>query len=253
MIGERLADLVLRAAVLVLVFVFWLVATRSTDSVFFPSPVDVLPATWNDWLADADTWRDNMVPSLTRLLYGFLLAAVSSIAVGLAIGRSRLLSELVEPIIHFLRAIPSPALLPLFLIIFGIGDVQKVVLITLGVAPPILLNSIDGARSVEALHLETAAAYQISRWNRITRVIFPAAAPKIFAGLRVSMSLAVILMVISELVAATNGIGFRINQASRDFAYLDLWAGLVVLALLGVALNAALALVERYVLRWRQT
>ena len=253
MIGERFADAALRVVVLVFVFVFWLVATQSTESVFFPSPIDVLPATWSDWLIDGDTWLDNMVPSLIRLLYGFFLAAVSSIAVGLAIGRSRFLSELVEPIIHFGRAVPPPALLPLFLIIFGIGDVQKVVLIAIGVAPPILLNSIDGARSVEELHLDTAAAYQISRKDRITRVIFPAAAPKIFAGLRVSMSLAVILMVISELVAATDGIGFRINQAARNFAYLDLWAGLVVLGLLGVALNAGLAVVERYVLRWSRS
>lgn len=247
---ERLLDVSLRLFVLAAVFVFWLVATRSAESVFFPVPTKVLPAVWSDWLTDGATWQDNIIPSVIRLLYGFFLASVVSIALGLAIGRSRFLGELLEPAIHFLRAIPPPALLPLFLIIFGIDDLQKVALIALGVAPPILLNTIDGARSVEMLHLETAEAYQIGRFDRITRVIFPAAAPKIFAGLRVSMSLAIILMVISELVAARDGLGFRIIQASRNFAYVDLWAGLVVLGLLGVLLNAALTVVERYVLRW---
>lgn len=247
---DRLADLSLRLAVLGAMFGFWFITTHSADSIFFPVPTDVLPVVWSDWLTDADTWHSNIIPSVVRLLYGFFLASVASIALGLAIGRSQILRQVLEPAIHFTRAIPPPALLPLFLILFGIGDVQKVILIAFGVAPPILLNTIDGARSVESLHLDTAEAYQIGRRDRITRVIFPAAAPKIFAGLRVSMSLAVILMVISELVAATDGLGFRINQASRNFAYVDLWAGLVVLGLLGVLLNAILSVVERYVLKW---
>lgn len=246
-----LADLGLRLAVLAGVFVVWLVATRAADSIFFPVPTEVLPAAWNDWLTDAATWRENIAPSVVRLLYGFFLAAVLSIALGLAIGRSQALSEYVEPTIHFLRAIPPPALLPVFLIIFGIGDLQKVMVIAFGVAPPILLNSIEGARSVDDLQLDTAQAYQIGRRSRVARVIFPAAAPNVFAGLRVSMSLAVILMVISELVAATDGIGFRIMRDSRNFAYVDMWAGLVVLALLGILLNGGLTLIERRVLKWR--
>ena len=248
---DRLADIGLRLAVLGGVFVFWLLATRAADSIFFPVPTEVLPAVWNDWLADSATWQDNIVPSVIRLLYGFVLAAVVSIALGLAIGRSQVLRELLEPTIHFLRAIPPPALLPVFLIIFGIGDLQKVMVIAFGVAPPILLNSIDGARAVDQLQLDSAAAFQIGRRGRITKVIFPAAAPNVFAGLRVSMSLAVILMVISELVAATDGIGFRIMRDSRNFAYVDMWAGLVVLAILGILLNAGLTLIERRVLRWR--
>lgn len=247
---RRLLDGSVRLAALLVVGALWLLATQAADSIFFPSPADIIPATWTDWLSDAATWETSIIPSIVRLLYGYFLAAVASILLGLVIGRSQFASEFLEPSIHFLRAIPPPALLPLFLIILGIGDLQKVVLIAVGVAPPILLNTIEGVRAVERLQLETAAAYQISRWDRLTRVILPAAAPKIFAGLRVSMSLAVILMVISELSAATDGLGFRINQAARNFAYLDMWAGLVVLGLLGIVLNLALTLVESRVLRW---
>lgn len=250
--SERAVDICLRIGVLGVVFGVWWMLTRSSDSIFFPTPTDVLPAAWNDWLVDGETWTKNILPSVRRLLYGFFMSAAASITLGLALGRNRRFSEFIEPLIHFGRAVPPPALLPLLLIVLGIGDVQKVTLIALGVAPPILLNSIEGARSVETLQLDTAAAYQVSRWDRWTRVIFPAASPKVFAGLRVSMSLAVILMVISELVAATDGMGFRINSAARDFAYVDLWAGMVVLALLGIVLNIGLALVERRVLRWNR-
>ena len=128
---------------------------------------------------------------------------------------------------------------------------MKVVLIAVGVFPPILLNTIDGVRSIDPLYLDTASVLRISRLRRLTHVILPAAAPKIFAGLRISLSIAVILMVISELIAATNGVGFRILQAQRQFKMVDLWAGLVVLGAIGAMLNAGLALIERRVLRWR--
>jgi ABC-type nitrate/sulfonate/bicarbonate transport system permease component len=129
---------------------------------------------------------------------------------------------------------------------------MKVALIATGVFPPILLNSIDGVRSIDPLHLETARVFRISRLGRITHVILPSAAPKIFAGLRISMSIAVILMVISELVAATNGVGFRILQSQRQFRMVDLWAGLVVLGVIGAVLNAGLTVIERRVFRWER-
>lgn len=232
----------------------WQLAATRAGSLYFPPPVDVTRAVWEDWLVPwRDTWADNVAPSLRRLLGGYLVAAVLSVTVGLAIGRSKALAEYVEPSIHFIRAIPPPALLPLFIVLLGIEDTMKVALIATGVFPPILLNTIDGVRSVDPLYLDTARAFRVSPARRITQVVLPAAAPKIFAGLRVSLSIAVILMVISELYAATDGLGFRILQAQRQFRMVDLWAGLVMLGLLGVVLNGVLALIERQVLRWDRT
>ena len=244
----------LRAAVIAGLVLFWWWATKRADSLFFPTPGKVFEAVWTDWIKDFDnSWSENLWPSIERILLGFWLAAAVSIAIGVAIGRSRALGDYVEPVIHFVRAIPPPAMLPLFIVLLGIGNLQKVVLIAIGVFPPILLNTIDGVRSIDQQQFDTARAFQIGRYQTITRVILPAAAPKIFAGLRISMSIAVILMVISELFAATDGIGFRVLQASRQFKYVDLWAGLVVLAALGVVLNLLLGLIERRVLRWRST
>jgi ABC-type nitrate/sulfonate/bicarbonate transport system permease component len=251
-IRSHLLDVLIRIVAVAALVAFWWWATARADSLFFPTPDKVFESLWNDWLRNLDaSWRENFWPSLKRLLLGFGLAAFFSVAFGVAIGRSRKFGDYVEPIVHFIRAIPPPAFLPLFLILLGIGDVQKIVLIAIGVFPPILLNTIDGVRSIDPQQFDTAEVFQISRVRRVTHVILPAAAPKIFAGLRISMSIAVILMVISELVAATDGLGFRIVQSSRQFKYVELWAGIVVLGVVGIVLNGMLLLVERRVLRWR--
>ena len=248
-----LVEWTIRVVTVVVVILGWWWATRAADSLWFPTPGRIFAAVWSDWIVDIGTaWSDNLRPSLERLLLGYVLAAVVSIALGAAIGRSRAVGELVEPIVHFVRAIPPPALLPLFIVLLGIGTAQKVALIATGVFPPILLNTIDGVRTVDPQLLDTARTFHVGRVRRLTHVILPAAAPKIFTGLRISMSIAVILMVISELFAATDGLGFRILQEQRNFRFVELWAGLVVLSAVGVLLNALLALVERRVLRWRR-
>jgi ABC-type nitrate/sulfonate/bicarbonate transport system permease component len=247
----RLRDAGIRIAAIAAAIAVWYGLTARADSLFFPTPDKVFTAVWDDWIRPfSSTWSENLRPSLTRLLAGYLIAATLAIAAGVMIGRSRRLGDYVEPVIDFVRAIPPPALLPLFLILLGIGDSMKVALIATGVFPPILLNSVDGVRSIDPLYLDTANVFRISRLRRITHVILPSAAPKMFAGLRISMSIAVILMVISELIAATNGVGFRILQSQRQFRMVDLWAGLVVLGVIGAVLNSGLTLIERRVLRW---
>jgi ABC-type nitrate/sulfonate/bicarbonate transport system permease component len=250
-VQARLRDAGLRLAAIVVAVLVWYALTARAHSLFFPTPDKVFKAVWNDWIRPwSTTWSENLRPSLTRLLAGYLIAAALAISAGVLIGRSRRLGDYVEPVIDFVRAIPPPALLPLFLVVLGIDDSMKIALIATGVFPPILLNSIDGVRSIDPLYLDTANVFRISRLRRITHVILPSAAHKIFAGLRISMSIAVILMVISELIAATNGVGFRILQSQRQFRMVDLWAGLIVLGVLGAVLNAGLTLIERRVFRW---
>jgi ABC-type nitrate/sulfonate/bicarbonate transport system permease component len=248
---SHIADIVIRLAAIAALLAFWWWATARAESLYFPTPDTVFESVWNDWLMNfSESWQENFWPSLKRLLLGFGLAALVSIVIGVAIGRSRKFGQYVEPIVHFIRAIPPPAFLPLFIILLGIGNLQKIVLIAIGVFPPILLNTIEGVRSIDPQQFDTAEVFQISKRRRVTHVILPAAAPKIFAGLRISMSIAVILMVISELFAATDGLGFRILQSSRQFKYVELWAGIVVLGVVGTVLNGLLVFAERRVLRW---
>jgi ABC-type nitrate/sulfonate/bicarbonate transport system permease component len=194
-------------------------------------------------------FRD-ILPSLARALGGWMLAALIGVPLGVLIGRWRRASEFLDPTLQFLRAIPGPALIPVFIILLGTESTMRVTLIAFGSVWPILLNTIEGTQTVDPVQLDTARAFRLPALARLRRIILPAAAPKIFAGLRISLSLAVILMVVSELVASTSGIGYRIQNAQIMFLLTDMWCGIVLLALIGYALNALFLKFEARILRW---
>jgi ABC-type nitrate/sulfonate/bicarbonate transport system permease component len=251
-VGSGAAAIGTRLSVLAVLLVAWQLAATALESVFFPPFSAAAARLWEAWITDLDALTTQFVPSVVRLLAGWSIAAVVGIGLGSLIGLSARLHDYVDPIVQFLRAVPPPALLPLFLVVFGIGDALKVTLIAFGVVWPILLNTIDGVLSVDPLHRDTARTFRLRRTDAFRRVILPSAAPKILAGLRISLAIAVILMVISEMVATTNGVGFMIVQAQRSFRMLDMWAGILVLGVIGYALNALLSVAESRVLRGHQ-
>ena len=258
-VRSRASGVLVSLGVIVGVGVVWQIVTTIQDSVFFPTMTEILSRAYERWLTGpashlflTDAVFDDVVPSLVRLLSGWFIAVLAGLLAGFAIGRARVVADFVDPMVHFARAIPPPALIPLFIVLLGLGNPMKVGLIAFGVVWPILLNTIDGVRSVESEQLDTARVFQIGRIRRQTHIVLPAASPKIFAGLRISLSIAVILMVISEMVAATDGIGFHVLQAQRSFRILDMWAGILLLGLLGYGLNSALLGVERRILRWHR-
>jgi ABC-type nitrate/sulfonate/bicarbonate transport system permease component len=252
-VGGWLGGVALRLSVLVGLVVLWQVITILVDDpVSWPTFVDVFARFWQIWVTDPSAWVRSIAPSLARLLAGWVGAVAVGIGVGVLIGLSDRARDYVSPIIQFLRAIPPPALLPLFIVLLGIGDVMKAAMILFGSVWPILLNTADGVASVEPLQRETGRIYRIGFRDQLIRIVLPSAAPKIFAGLRVSLSIAVILMVISEIVATVNGVGFELVQAQRSFRSLDVWATIVLLGLLGYLLNALLGVVEGRALRWHR-
>jgi len=249
----RVGGLLLRISVLVGLVVTWqLVTTVVDDPVRWPTFGAVAGRLWTIWLADPEAWVENLMPSLIRLLAGWSIAIVVGVTVGTVIGLSARVRDYVDPIIQFLRAIPPPTLLVLFIVVLGIGDAMKIAMIAFGVVWPILINTADGVGSVEALQRETGRAFRVSRLDQLILIILPSAGPKIFAGLRISLSIAVILMVISELYAATDGVGFQLVQAQRGFRTLDVWATIVLLGMIGYTLNAILAAIEDYILGWHR-
>lgn len=252
-IGGRIGGIALRASVLIgLILVWQLVTLLVDDPVNWPTFIDVAARFWEMWATDPEAWRESLLPSIARLLAGWLAAVAVGMTVGVLIGLSTKARDYVNPIIQFLRAIPPPTLLPLFIVLLGIGDVMKAVMILFGVVWPILLNTADGVSSVEPLHRETGRVYRIGFRDELIRIVLPSAAPKIFAGLRVSLSIAVVLMVISEMVATVNGVGFDLVQAQRSFRSLDVWATIVLLGIIGYTLNTVLAAIESRVLSWHR-
>lgn len=242
-----------RLGVVVALLVAWQVAATVAASPALWPPFGVVAARlWETWIANPAAWVEGLAPSLGRLLGGWSGAVVVGIAAGTLIGLNRTARDYLDPSMAFLRAIPPPVLLPLFIVLLGIGDAMKVALIGFGAVWPILLNTADGVASVEPLHRDTARAFRLPRGTVLWRIILPSAAPRIFAGLRLAMGIAVILMVIAEMVATLNGVGFELVQAQRSFRMVDVWATILLLGLIGYALNAGLAAVERRLLRWHR-
>jgi ABC-type nitrate/sulfonate/bicarbonate transport system permease component len=224
--------------------------TAGAGSYYYPPLRDILTAFGDTWLFERFT--EDVVPSLVRLSIGYAIAVIAGIALGVVLGQSRALRQMVTPVIEFLRAIPAPALIPFAILVLGVGNDAKIFLIAIVCVFPILLNAIDGVAGVEPTLLDTAKVYRVSALDRLRYVVLPAASPQIFAGMRTSLSLSLILMVISEMVASSNGIGYFILQAQRSFAITEMWSGILLLGLLGYLLNAAFTLIERRVLAWHR-
>jgi ABC-type nitrate/sulfonate/bicarbonate transport system permease component len=256
----RLITFLARLLVLAAAVAGWQLGTSAANSPYFLPPVTVASGMYHRWFdgpashlwltADATA---NLLPSLGRMLGGWAIAAVAGIALGVAIGRLPLLADLAEPLVHFGRAVPPPTLVPVFLFVFRIGTPMEVATIIFGVIWPVLVNSIDGARHVDAGYAETARAFRLSSAQRLTRVILPGAAPKICAGLRLALALALVMMIISEFVGSTNGIGNEMLLGQTDFDIPLMWQVILLLGLLGVVLNGLFALVERRILAWQRT
>ncbi len=234
----------------------WEFATRAMAHPFFPPPSAIAVRMRELWFTGPpshlwlnDTALANFPQSLGRLLAGWALAGIAGVALGVALGRSPLLYRFLDPVIQFGRALPPPALLPMFLALFSVGTRMQVATITFGIVWPVLFNAADGARSVEPTHLDTARVFGFSRGQRLLRIILPSAAPKIFAGLRLSLSLALILMVIAEFFS-TEGIGFQLRAAQRAFDLPGVWGAIALLGILGYLLNQGFLLMESRLLAW---
>jgi len=235
----------------------WQVVAGATRNPFFPPPSAILASAARLWFSGpadrlflADEVQRHLLPSLGRVLGGWLIAAVAGIALGLALGRFPTGMDYVRPVLALARGIPPPALIPVFLVIFHIGIGMQLATIVFGAFWPILLNTVDGVRSVDATQWDTATSFRTPRRHLITFVILPSAAPKIFGGLRLGLSFALILMVVSELVGAVNGIGYQLLLAQRQFELATMWAHIVLIGVLGYALNSLLLAVENAALGW---
>jgi ABC-type nitrate/sulfonate/bicarbonate transport system permease component len=232
---------------ILLLAAWWFASADSTDF-FFPPLSEILTALKDEWFGPR--LLDDVVPSVLRLLAGFAVAIVIAVGLGVLIGTSRTVRGMLEPVLEFFRAIPPPVLVPIFILLFGIGDGMKILVIAFGCMWPILLNTVEGVRAVDSVLSETARVYRITGGARLRKLVLPSASPQIFAGLRQGLSVAIILMVISELFAASNGLGFAVVQAQRSFAIPETWAGMLMLGLLGFLLAMLFRVVENRQLAW---
>lgn len=243
-----LKNLVYIAGLPALLILAWVVWSAQSTSFFVPNWGEMASAFSNTW-----TWSrmtSDVFPSVTRLVIGVILSIVIGVIGGLLIGSFRWLRQMTEPTMEFFRAIPPTVLIPVFMLLIGIGDDMKIAVIVLGAVWPILLNTVEGVRSMDEVLSDTSHTYRISGSARIRYLILPSAMPQIMAGIRQSLSIALILMVISEMFASSAGLGYTIIQFQRSFAIPEMWSGIVVLGLIGVIMSFIFQIVERRVLAW---
>jgi ABC-type nitrate/sulfonate/bicarbonate transport system permease component len=240
--------LVVTFALPVVLVAIWWFASAGSQSFYFPPLSRIIDTFGRVWFSGR--LLSDVVPSLVRLTIGYLAAAALGVVIGVPIGASRTLRKFVEPPLEFLRAIPPPVLVPILILFAGIGTSMKILVIISGSIWPILLNTVEGVRGLDEVLDSTSQAYRITGIARLTRFVLPGASPQIFTGLRQSLSIAIILMVISEMFAASNGIGFAVVQFQRGFALPEMWSGIILLGLIGFVLSVLLRLVEGWALGW---
>lgn len=227
--------------------VWWFVSADST-SPYFPPLHDIMVQLWDLWVVgDAIT---NLESSLEHFAIGYALAGVLGIVIGVALWRLPRTHTAFSPLLYFIYVLPAVAILPAVSAVLGYGTSMKVTIIVLATIWPTLLNTIDGLRNVDTVKQDVAKVLRMSALRTVRSVVLPNAMPQIMAGLRNSLQIAIIMMVVSELVASTSGIGFFILNAQQNFQFTEMWTGVIVLGLMGSALTAIFVGVERMVLRW---
>ena len=226
---------------------WWWLSADST-SVYFPPLSEIVGRLHEQWLFAGV--RTDLLPSLRIMLLGFLIAVAVGILGGTLLGLVPLLNRASLPIISFLRSIPPVMLLPPAVILFGFGDAMRVGVIAFGAIWPTLLNTVDGVRAFDDGFRDVARSYRVRSWRQIVSLILPNALPQILSGVSTSLQFSLIMLVVSESVAATQGIGFKVMEAQRSFDTLGTWAGTILLGVVGIVLGLLFEVFRRRTIRW---
>lgn len=226
----------------------WEVIGRSSSTGLIPPVSVALGEAWA--FVTGPRLVEDVLPSVLRILAGFILGSVLGAALGVVLGYFRSLEPWTRPLLEFLRAIPPPALLPIAVLVLGATNSMRVIVIGLGAFWPVLLSATDGTLRVDRGYLDVARVSGLSSGQALRRVVLPAAMPMIASGLRTALGIALVMMVISEMVAASSGLGFFILQSQRTYALADMFAGIIVLGVLGWFMTVGFVALERRLLAW---
>lgn len=248
---NRVAWLIASIGVSFLLILLWhvIAQARLVSPVFLPGP----DRAW-DALVHGFTEGDLLaktIGTIERMIYGWLLASLAGIVIGAAIGVSQTARAYVEPTLEFLRPLPASAMMPVAIAVLGLTDAMVLAVIAFGALWPMLLATVHGFAAVEPRLYQVSRALGLSHWAVIWKIALPSAMPDILSGMRVGLTIALILAVVGEMLASRPGLGQAILLAARSFQSADLYAGVIVLGLIGYVSGTLLALVERHLLRWR--
>lgn len=246
-VSERLMSVVAPLGV----FVLWELAARLhlIDTRFFPAPSSIA-GTFGELIRNGSLPTNTGV-SLLRLVLGFALGAGPALAIGLIMGLYRPVRILVEPLILATYPIPKSAILPLILLIFGLGEPSKIVMVAIGVFYPVVINTASGVMQIPTMYLDVGKNYGASRWEMFRTIALPGALPFIMTGIKLGAGLGLILIAIAEMVGAQSGLGYMIWNAWQILSVNTMYVGLISIAILGFVMTIGLNELERLLIPHR--
>jgi NitT/TauT family transport system permease protein len=235
----------------VALILLWELAARLEwiDTRFFPAPSSVM-ATFGELVQSGELWLHTWA-SVQRLFWGFLVGGIPALLLGVLMGLYRPVRAAIDPLISATYPIPKSAILPLVLLIFGLGEASKVAMVALGVFYPVLINTMSGVIQIDKIYLDVGKNFRASRSQVFRTIALPGAMPSIMAGVKLGVGMGLILIAISEMIGAQQGIGFMIWNAWQILSVETMYVGLMVIAVLGFVLNVTLNAVEGLILPWR--
>ena len=243
-------EMLLGTLTMVLAAAAWEIVTRSgyVNSISMV-PLSRILVTFFELVVSGELFKW-LLPSLGRLAIGFALGGAAGVLIGLLMGYFRIVHHLLEPMVEFLRPLPSPAYIPIVILFLGIDDAMKIAVIAFAAFFPVVINTYAGVVNADPVFVDVARTLGVGRMNIALRVVLPAALPYIFSGLRVSLGIALIVTVLSEMIAGNSGIGFFVLDMQRAFRNADMFAAVIMLGIVGYLLNRVFLLVERRVVKW---
>jgi ABC-type nitrate/sulfonate/bicarbonate transport system permease component len=238
----------LGVAVFGFALVVWEAWARGEGSILVPPASAILETAWNVW--PTSEFLTGARASLTRLAVGFVIGAGVGIAVGLVMGSSSRAMRMLEPLAEFGRSLPAIAIVPAAIVVLGLGDAMQIAVIAYALCFPVLVNTVEGVRTVSPEVRDTASMLHVGSLERALRINLPAALPSIVAGLRVAVSLGLVAVVISEFAGEGEGLGRFIRLQQTEFDIPAMYCGILFLGLLGYVLNSLFLVAEQHVLAW---
>jgi ABC-type nitrate/sulfonate/bicarbonate transport system permease component len=253
--GRRTRRFIRTVVVIGTLLIAWELVARANlvSQVFFPPPSAIWEA-FRDILHTGfygSTLVGNLLASVGRVVVGFVVAVVIGIPLGLAMARSDLIYDIIDPILEFIRPVPPLAYIPLLVVWFGIGELPKIVLIAVGTLPMVVFSAVAGVRGTPSQRVSVARCFGASEWQVFWHVYLQSSLPEIFTGLRVGVGIAWSSLVAAELIAARAGLGWMIEIAGRELQVAYIFIGIVLIGCLGYLMDLCVRVIEHFAVPWR--
>lgn len=250
---ERAIRVALGSSIPVLVLVAWqlAVAFDLVNPMLFPGPISIFQDFY-DIILSGELFH-HLGISVMRAMTGFLLGGAAGLIIGIAVGLFRRTEHVLDPTIQMLRTVPLLAVTPLFILWFGFGELSKILLISMGAFFPLYVNSFLGVRNVDSKLFDVARVLQFSRFHQITKVVLPAAMPNILLGVRLSLSVSWLCLVVAELMGADQGIGYLIQDARAYLRTGVVFVGIFIFAIVGKLTDSFVRILEAKLLKWQDS